>query len=547
MDEYHYLHPTDCEVIAKAQYVDMLNDKSRNSKYQEAIQEVVGNHTSLVVDIGTGTGVLSIMAAKSGAQSVYGCDLNQSLAAIATRAVKDNQFEKIITIGCKKSTDLVVGKGGDIPHKADVCISEIVDSSLLGEGILPSLRHALQNLTNESHHMIPSSATIFARLVQSPDMWKLHCLTESENFLNFKVSETECSGSSQYPFEVLINSLPTESVESLSDTFEVFSFDFSSLASLESPKIGRKTPIRILKSGRCHGLVLWWVMYLDKRKKITVTTDPDPRVHTWRNHWRQCFYFFGNSLDVIEGNQVTVISSHDDFNLWFKLMTNGSFEAVPPTPVSTSVPTTIPLNSDLFDVPLCVCGMHNLYKRNRIAAMNDRERNTDLEKSIIEAITVLDKGKENLRCILVGDDIFPGLVAARLGVHVVHVESRSFYREIKERQILLNNLQHMFQVVGGSDALDSASFHLLLGDPFYFDLQRMPEWDCLFHFWNEATNLTRTLKEGAVTIPGVVTLQAMAVEFTHFQAQFDEVSVDGIDLTVLNNAVACVKPITVHS
>eukprot|EP01126_Amoeba_proteus_P036278 TRINITY_DN3691_c0_g2_i28.p1 TRINITY_DN3691_c0_g2~~TRINITY_DN3691_c0_g2_i28.p1 ORF type:complete len:155 (-),score=19.74 TRINITY_DN3691_c0_g2_i28:80-544(-) len=39
----------------------------------------------------------------------------------------------------------------------------------------------------------------------------------------------------------------------------------------------------------------------------------------------------------------------------------------------------------------------------------------------------------------------------------------------------------------------------------------------------------------------------MAVEFTHFQAQFDEVSVDGIDLTVLNNAVACVKPITVHS
>lgn len=46
----------------------------------------------------------------------------------------------------KKSTDLTVGEGKDLARRADMCINEIYDSALLGEGCLPALRHALSDL-----------------------------------------------------------------------------------------------------------------------------------------------------------------------------------------------------------------------------------------------------------------------------------------------------------------------------------------------------------------------------------------------------------------
>ena len=35
---------------------------------------------------------------------------------------------------------------GDLPDKADLIVSEIVDSQLIGEGILPTMRHATKYL-----------------------------------------------------------------------------------------------------------------------------------------------------------------------------------------------------------------------------------------------------------------------------------------------------------------------------------------------------------------------------------------------------------------
>jgi hypothetical protein len=42
--------------------------------------------------------------------------------------------------------------------------SEIVDSSLLGENILPSLRHAAQHLLVDDYKMSPHSARIYGQV-----------------------------------------------------------------------------------------------------------------------------------------------------------------------------------------------------------------------------------------------------------------------------------------------------------------------------------------------------------------------------------------------
>jgi predicted RNA methylase len=111
----------------------MLNDKQRNVAYKQAIaysitklrhQETTNSknvsvssegcssgrsHESItVLDIGGGTGLLSMYAVIAGADHVYCCEMSTALAAIARQCIEDNGMSDKITIISKHSTALEV-------------------------------------------------------------------------------------------------------------------------------------------------------------------------------------------------------------------------------------------------------------------------------------------------------------------------------------------------------------------------------------------------------------------------------------------------------
>ena len=63
--------------------------------------------------------------------------------------------------------------------QCDMVVSEILDSHLIGEGVLPSLRDARERLLMPSAPTVPYSATIFGRLIQSPSVRAMHNLAGS--------------------------------------------------------------------------------------------------------------------------------------------------------------------------------------------------------------------------------------------------------------------------------------------------------------------------------------------------------------------------------
>ncbi|CAN0238962.1 unnamed protein product, partial [Pylaiella littoralis] len=164
----------------------MLNHSARNEAYSRAIQRAVvaaaagaasdnhkHNHSSeagagvTVLDIGTGTGILAVMAARAGAAHVYACEVNGVLCDIAREVMERNGVADRVTVIHKSSGALKPGL--DLPERGvDVIVTELVDSGLLGERIMPVLTDAMaRGLLAEGGCVIPEGACVYAAVLES--------------------------------------------------------------------------------------------------------------------------------------------------------------------------------------------------------------------------------------------------------------------------------------------------------------------------------------------------------------------------------------------
>lgn len=113
---------------------EMLKDRIRTTTYQKAIlrnQHLFEGKT--VLDVGSGTGILCLFAAKAGAKHVYGIECSE-IVEIAKKIVIDNHFEDRITF--------IKGKAEEITlpvDKVDIIISEWMGYFLLYESMLDTV------------------------------------------------------------------------------------------------------------------------------------------------------------------------------------------------------------------------------------------------------------------------------------------------------------------------------------------------------------------------------------------------------------------------
>ena len=102
----------------------LLNHKERIRKFGEALKEVV-TPESCVVDIGTGTGVLAMLAAKAGAQRVIAIDINGESIEYARNAALHNGLDGIIEFRQSHYADFKPDQ------RVNVVICEMLSSMML--------------------------------------------------------------------------------------------------------------------------------------------------------------------------------------------------------------------------------------------------------------------------------------------------------------------------------------------------------------------------------------------------------------------------------
>jgi protein arginine N-methyltransferase 1 len=136
---------------------EMLKDRTRTLAYRNAI---VNNSDAfkdkIVLDIGAGTGILSIFAARAGAKHVYAVE-NAEIAHFAKEIVRKNGLSDKITIIKGKMEEI------ELPvQTVDIIISEWMGYFLLYESMLDSVLWARDKyLCKKNGKMLPDTAKIY--------------------------------------------------------------------------------------------------------------------------------------------------------------------------------------------------------------------------------------------------------------------------------------------------------------------------------------------------------------------------------------------------
>lgn len=140
---------------------DMLEDHKRTGAYYNAVMQNKRQfQDKVVLDVGTGSGILALFAAMAGAKKVYAVEAT-AMAQNARKLVEHNKFANVIEVimGTVESISL--------PEKVDIIISEWMGYFLLRESMLDSVLLARDRFLKPGGALYPSHARMFLAPIRS--------------------------------------------------------------------------------------------------------------------------------------------------------------------------------------------------------------------------------------------------------------------------------------------------------------------------------------------------------------------------------------------
>jgi predicted RNA methylase len=280
-------------------HMPMLNDQRRNDALERAIRKAIEKEgpDARILDIGTGSGLLSMMAARAGARNIVTCEKVPLIAETALRIIASNGYQGQIRVLNKGSREIVVGE--DIEARADILISEILSSDLLAEDVLSAFEDAHARLLRPGATIVPRAATAAG------------CLAESEVLSNYAFTG-KISGFDVSPFGALApQRLPVHgsmtSWRRLSADIDLLRIDLSAKQHLADI---RRLAIAVEADGVAVGIVQW--MKVDLADGVAFSNHPDQHSD---GGWLQVLHTFPRPMPVTAGEHLDVMVGHDRSSL----------------------------------------------------------------------------------------------------------------------------------------------------------------------------------------------------------------------------------------
>jgi len=219
-----------------------MADRVRMGAYCQALALAV-KPGDVVVDLGAGTGIFTLHACRLGAKLVHAIEPNP-IIQVAREIVHANGFSQRVTFHEAMSFQV------EFPERCDVVITDPRGIVPLYEKAVPTIIDARRRLLKPGGVLIPQQDTIWAALVEAPDVYQEHCdnawRSANDGFDMEPARRRNINNFGSHRFE--LNQLLSKPVRWLMLDYRV----------IEQASASGRVEFQVERPGTAHGFALWF-------------------------------------------------------------------------------------------------------------------------------------------------------------------------------------------------------------------------------------------------------------------------------------------------
>ncbi|TIC12187.1 hypothetical protein E3Q14_01865 [Wallemia mellicola] len=267
---------------------EMLKDTVRTLSYRNAIfSNSEAFKDKVVLDVGAGTGILSMFAAKAGARKVYAIDMSQ-IADQAKVITQANGFGDTIVVIKDKLENV------ELPEKVDIIISEWMGYFLLYESMLDTVLDARDKFLKPGGLILPDKVTLYMAAIEDAE-YKDEKIGFWDDVYGFDYS---CIKDIALR-EPLVDCVDLKSV--VTNPTPIKEIDINTVKK-EDLQFQASWKLECTRDDYIHAFLGWFDCSFPtpNGKPVRFSTGP----HAKYTHWKQTVFYTKNTISVYEGQQI---------------------------------------------------------------------------------------------------------------------------------------------------------------------------------------------------------------------------------------------------
>jgi len=269
---------------------EMLKDEVRTMTYRNSMYH--NKHLfkdKVVLDVGCGTGILCMFAAKAGAKKVIGIECS-NIVDHARNIIKANHFEDTIELIKGKVEEVTLPDGIE---KVDIIISEWMGYCLFYETMLKTVLYARDKWLAPTGLIFPDRATLYVCAIEDRQ-YKDQKINWWENVYGFDMSCVKKVAIG----EPLVDVVDPKQV--VSNACLIKEIDIATVT-MEDCTFSAPFQLTMRRNDYVHALVCFFnIEFTHCHKRIGFSTSPESPY----THWKQTVFYFDDYLTVKKGEEL---------------------------------------------------------------------------------------------------------------------------------------------------------------------------------------------------------------------------------------------------
>lgn len=274
-------------------HASLLADANRVDRLREAVHEVV-RPGDVVVDVGTGTGLLAYFACQAGAARVFAIE-EGPVVDLAREIARVNGFDDRVEFFDDRSYRV------ELPERADVLVSETLWNFGVGEGMVGVLADARRRFLKPGARSVPLSVELHVAAVQNHRVYQhLHDRPRNRHGIDFSPIRRCQVNNVQMPH--------LHSDDFLAPAAQLLATELDESAPTD---VDAEVAVTVTRGGVMHGICGWFRCWLTP----TIALDNEPPSVT--SSWAHALFPVQKPIPVAPGDEISMrIESSAEGSIW---------------------------------------------------------------------------------------------------------------------------------------------------------------------------------------------------------------------------------------